>query len=330
MGKSFAELKKKLKGSIVVQFCPYKKQGDLDLEGLKENTKFILDFAKGDKDVVIMTNGSTSEFYANTLEQQQQLIKTTVEIVAGQVPVIAGVSQASVGSTLRMVRYAQEVGSDCALVVCPYYHHASKEGMYQYFKAIAEVVNIGIVVYNNPDVSGTLIPPDLMAKLSKIDNIIATKDNSPTAASYFWKAVSIDPEDMVLINGLGEVEYIASAAYGLKYQGFVNNFGNFAPHLPYAVYEAVEAGNFNQAMEALKKELPLLKVSAAIQSHRESISVFPEWLRASTTYITVGKLAMNLVGLNGGEYHPAQLPVEELTSDEKLEVKRALQEMHLL
>jgi 4-hydroxy-tetrahydrodipicolinate synthase len=202
--------------------------------------------------------------------------------------------------------------------------------MYQYFKTIAEAVNIGIVVYNNPDVSGTLIPPDLMTRLSKIDNIIATKDNSPTAASYFWKAVSIDPDDMVLINGLGEVEYIASAAYGFKYSGFVNNFGNFAPHLPYGVYEAVEAGNFKHAMEALKEELPLLRVSAAIQSRRESISVFPEWLRASTTYITIGKLAMNLLGLNGGEYQPAQLPMEELTTDEKMEVKRALQEMHLL
>jgi 4-hydroxy-tetrahydrodipicolinate synthase len=202
--------------------------------------------------------------------------------------------------------------------------------MYQYFKTVAEAANIGIVAYNNPDVSGTLMPPDLMAKLSRIDNIIASKDNSPTAASYFWKAVSIDPEDMVLLCGLGEVEYVAAAAYGLKYRGFVNNIGNFAPELPSAVYEAVESGNSNQAMEALERELPLLRVSAAIQSRRESISVFPEWLRASTTYITIGKLAMNLVGLKGGAYHPAQLPMEDLTDDEKQEVKHALQEMRLI
>ena len=112
-------------------------------------------------------------------------------------------------------------------------------------------MNIGIVVYNNPDVSGTLIPPDLMVRLSRIDNIIAAKDNSPTAASYFWKAVSIDPEDMVLINGLGEVEYVAAAAYGLQYRGFVNFIGNFAPQLPYNVYKAVKADDFVQAMEAL-------------------------------------------------------------------------------
>jgi 4-hydroxy-tetrahydrodipicolinate synthase len=330
VGKLFPELKKKLKGSVIVQFCPYTKQGDIDLEGLKENTKFILDFAKSGKDIVIMTNGSTSEFYANTLEQQQKVIKTTVETVAGQVPVIAGVSQAAAGLTIQMTRYAKEVGADCALVVCPYYHHASKEGMYQYFKAIAEAVNTGIVVYNNPDVSGTLIPPDLMARLSKIDNIIATKDNSPTAASYFWKTVSIDPQDMVLLNGLGEVEYVAAAAYGLKYRGFVNTIGNFAPQLPYAVYESVEANNFKQATEGLKRELPFLRVSAKIQSRRESISVFPEWLRSSTTYISIGKYAMNLIGLKGGTYHPAQLPVENLNADEKKEIKQALKEMSLI
>jgi 4-hydroxy-tetrahydrodipicolinate synthase len=330
MGKSFSELKKKMKGSVIVQLCPYTKNGDVDLEGLHENTRFILDFAKKDKDVVIMANGSSGEFYANTIEQQKQFIKTTVETVAGQVPVIAGVSQAAAGPTIQMARFAKEVGADCALVVSPYYNHASKEGTYQYFNTIAEAVDIGIVAYNNPDVSGLLIPPDLMARLAKIDNIIACKDNSPTAASYFWKAANIKQDDMVLLNGLGEVEYVAAAAFGLKYRGFVNTIGNFAPELPSVVYEAVESGDFKLAMKALERELPLLKVSAAISSRRESISVFPEWLRATTTYITIGKYAMNLVGLRGGVYHSAELPVENLTAEEKIEVKSALQEMRLI
>jgi 4-hydroxy-tetrahydrodipicolinate synthase len=330
MGKAFPELKKKLKGSVIVQLCPYTEQGDIDLGGLKENTRFILDFAKKGKDIVIFTNGSTGEFYANTVEEQKQCIKTTVETVAGRLPVIAGVSQAAAGLTIQMAQYAREVGADCAVVVSPYYNHASKEGIYQYFKTVAEAVDIGFVAYNNPDVSGLLIPPDLMAKLAKIDNIIACKDNSPTAASYFWKAATIDQDDMVLLNGLGEVEYVAAASYGFKYRGFVNTIGNYAPELPTSLYEAVESGDFKKAMEVLSKELPLLKVSSAIAGRRESISVFPEWLRATTTYITVAKHAMDLVGLKGGTYHRAELPVEDLTADEKKEVKRALQEMKII
>jgi 4-hydroxy-tetrahydrodipicolinate synthase len=330
MGKAFPELKKKLKGSVIVQLCPYTEQGNVDMDGLRENTRFILDFAKTGKDIAILTNGSTGEFYANTVEEQKQCIKTTVETVAGQLPVIAGVSQAAAGLTIQMARYAKEVGVDCALVVSPYYNHASKEGTYQYFKTIAGAVDIGIVAYNNPDVSGLLIPPELMARLAKIDNIIACKDNSPTAASYFWKAATIDQDDMVLLNGLGEVEYMAAASYGAKYRGFVNTIGNYAPEIPSSLYEAVESGDFKKAMEVLSRELPLLKVSSAIAGRRESISVFPEWLRATTTYISIGKYAMNLVGLKGGTYHPAELPVEDLAADEKKEVKRALQEMRLI
>ncbi|HSW58270.1 MAG TPA: dihydrodipicolinate synthase family protein [Dehalococcoidales bacterium] len=330
MGRLFPDVKKKLKGSVIVQLCPYTAHGNIDIEGLKENTRFILDFAKKGKDIVLLTNGSTGEFYANTVEEQKQVIKTTVETVAGRLPVIAGVSQASAGLTIQMARYAREVGADCALVVGPFYNHASKEGTYKYFQTIAGAVNIGIVAYNNPDVTGLLIPPDLMARLAGIDNIIACKDNSPTAASYFWKAATIDQDDMVLLNGLGEVEYIAAAAYGKKYRGFVNTIGNYAPELPSAVYEAVESGDFNKAMEALNRELPLLKVSSLISNRRESISVFPEWLRATTTYITIAKYAMILVGLTGGAYHSAELPVEELTAEEKLEVKRALREMKLI
>ncbi len=70
------EFKKRLKGIVPVQLCPYTKEGEVDIEGIKENTKFIVDFAKdGNKDVVLMTNGSTAEFYANTIEEQKGSLK---------------------------------------------------------------------------------------------------------------------------------------------------------------------------------------------------------------------------------------------------------------
>jgi 4-hydroxy-tetrahydrodipicolinate synthase len=325
------QFKKSLKGIVPVQICPYTRKGSVDIEGLKSNTEFIIDFAKdGNKDVVIMTNGSTTEFYANSIEEQKKIIKTVVETVAGRIPVVAGVSQAAARLTIEMARYAEEVGADCAMVVLPYYHHASKEGMYQYYKTVADAVKIGIMVYNNPDVSGTLIPSDLMARLAKIDNIVACKDNSPLAADYFFKALMIDSKDMVLISGLGEVTYVGAAAYGQKYKGFVSIIGNFAPAISYAVYEAVKEGDFKKAYEALKKTSPLGRVMAKARSRRESISVFPEWLRAPTMCLPVVKYAMDMAGLRGGPYHAGQLPMEDLTDQEKQELKEALKEMGVI
>jgi len=328
MAMSLDELKKRLKGIIPVQYCPYTKDRELDIAGLKKNTRFLVDFAKdGNKDVVLMTNGSTTECYANSIEEQKTVIKTVVETVGGEIPVVAGVSQAAAERTIELAKYAEEVGVDCIMMTPPYYHTASKEGLYQYYKTVAGAVKVGIMIYNNADVSGTLIPPDLMARLAKIENIIAVKDNATNAADYAFKALAIDPEDMVLINGLGEVHYIASAAYGYKYRGFVNFIGNFAPALSYAVYEAVEARDFKKALEALRKQLPIWNLLAKFNKKRESISVIPECLRSNYMYMGIGKAAMDIVGLHGG---PLRQPMEDLTDEEREELKAALKEMGVI
>ena len=328
MSMTLNELKRRLKGIIPVQYCPYTKNNELDVEGLKRNTQFLVDFAKsGNKDVVIMTNGSTTEFYANSIEEQRRVIKTVVDTVDGKVPVVAGVSQTGTEDTIEMAKYAEEVGADCAMVVLPYYHTPTKEGMYRYYKEVANAVNIGIMIYNNPDVSGALIPPDLMARLSKIDNIVATKDNATNAADYAFKALTIDPEDMVLLNGQGEIHYVASAAYGLRYKGFVTFLANFAPSLSYEVYEAVREENFKKAYEALKKQLPLWGLHPKFMSRRQSISIIPECLRTNYMYMGIGKAALDLVGLSGG---PLRLPMEDLTDEEKQELKEVLGEIGVI
>ena len=325
MTMTLDELKKRLKGIVPVQFCPYTKDKELDVEGLRKNTQFLVDFAKGDnKDVVVMTNGSTTECYANSLEEQKTVIKTVVDTVGGSIPVVAGVSQAAAERTIELAKYTEDVGADCAMMTPPYYHPASKEGTYQYCKAVAEAVNIGIMIYNNADVSGTLVPPDLMARLAKIENIIAVKDNATNAADYAFKALTIESEDMVLLNGLGEIHYVGAAAYGIRYKGFISFLANFAPSLSYEVYEAVESGDFKKALEALRKQLPIWNLLVKFNRKRESISVIPECLRTNYMYMGVGKAAMDLVGLHGG---PLRLPMENLSDEERQELRVVLKEV---
>lgn len=325
MTMTLDELKKRLKGIVPVQFCPYTKDKQLDVEGLRKNTQFLVDFAKGDnKDVVVMTNGSTTECYANSLEEQKTVIKTVVDTVGGSIPVVAGVSQAAAERTIELAKYAEDVGADVAVMTPPYYHSPSKEGMYQYCKAVAEAVNIGIMIYNNADVSGTLVPPDLMARLAKIENIIAVKDNATNAADYAFKALTIESEDMVLLNGLGEIHYVGAAAYGIRYKGFISFLANFAPSLSYEVYEAVESGDFKKALEALRKQLPIWNLLVKFNRKRESISVIPECLRTNYMYMGVGKAAMDLVGLHGG---PLRLPMENLSDEERQELRVVLKEV---
>ena len=97
--------------------------------------------------------------------------------------------------------------------------------------------------------------------------------------------------------------------------------------MSYAVYEAVEAGNFKGALEALRKLLPLLGLLPKFNKKRESISIIPECLRENYMYMSIGKAAMDLVGLRGG---PLRLPMEDLTDEEKQEPKEALEEMGVI
>ncbi len=331
MGMVPEEFRKKCKGIIPVQYCPYTKGGaSIDIDALKRNTQFLVDFAKkGNKDVVLMTNGSTTEFYANTIEEQQLVIKAVVDTVSGTIPVIAGVSEAGTAKAVKMAQYAEEAGVDCVMVVLPYYHTPFKEGLFQHYRTIAEAVDIGIMVYNNPDVSGAIIDPQLMARLAKINNIVALKDNTPIVGEYFFKTLLIEPEDMALMNGLGEIGYLASAAYGLRYKGFVTFIGNFAPQLSYELYEAVEKErDFIKAQQALLKLAPIWELVVKWSARQPASSLIPPGYRTSYAYMGLGKAAMDLVpGLYGG---PLRLPMQDITDEEKKELKEVLKKLHLL
>jgi 4-hydroxy-tetrahydrodipicolinate synthase len=319
---------KRCKGIVPVQFCPYMSSGELDVEGLRANTEFLVEFAvNGHRDFVLMTNGSTTEFYANTVEEQKTVIKTVVETVDRRVPVVAGASHSGTRETVKMAKFVEEAGADCVLVVPPYYHTPTKEGLFQHYKQVADSIKIGVMVYNNPAVSGQLIDPNLTLRLSKIENIVALKDNSPDAADYAWKAAWIDPEDMVLLNGFGEMHYLASAAYAYRYKGFVTSIGNYAPSASYDVYKAASVGEFEKAMKALERLLPINDLIGKFMKRRESPSIIPSILRGNYMYMSVGKAAMDLVGLHGGPLRP---PMEDLTKEEKEELRRVLQQTDII
>ena len=319
--------KKKCKGIFPVHFCPYTKRGEIDVDGLKQNIQYLLDFAKGGKDLSIMTNGSTAECYANSVEEQKTVIKTVVDYVDGRVPVIAGTSQAGTKETIKMTKYAEEQGADCAMIVLPYYHRPTSEGMYRHYKEIAESVKISIMIYNNPDVSGALIGPDLMSRLSKIDNIAALKDNSPIANHFFFNSVMTDPNDMVLLNGRGEIDYVGAAAFGFRYKGVVSYSSNFAPSLTYDVYDAVMKKDLEKAQTALERMLPLFNILGKFKERRPDISVLAPAYSTNLMFMSVGKAGLDLVGLNGGKL---KLPLEDLEVKEINELREVLEQMGVI
>ncbi|GAI14279.1 unnamed protein product, partial [marine sediment metagenome] len=254
-----SDLKKAMKGVDIVQTTPFNKDGSLDLEGMRVNTRWLLERTAG-KDFIFTPVGSTGEFYAVSDDERKAVIKMVVEEVKGKNVIMAGAAQAGTRETIKMCQYAEYVGADGVQVVLPYYHPPMEEGMYQHYKQIAESVgkDFGIMVYNNPAVSGSWIKPPLMARLSKMPNIIMVKENTPSIMDYYAMQRAVDPEDTVILCGLGELMFSFEAVYGCP--GFISGMANFAPELSYSVYEAAAARDFNKVAEIINSLAPLFQL----------------------------------------------------------------------
>ena len=318
------ELKDKIKGIIHLVVSPFDEDGQLDEKALRKSLEFTINALKG-QDAVFLTTGSTAEFYAMTDEECKKAIAVAVEEVAGKFPVIAGTGRPGTKLTIKMSQYAQQAGADGVLVVSPYYQPPTKEGLFRHFKEVAENIDIGIMIYNNPVTSKLWIPPELMARLSKIENIVADKENTTNALAYYWMQKAVDPKDMVIICGIGQLMYTFCALYGCP--GFVTEFANFAPDTAISFYEAAQQRDFDKLTQLADKIAPYQQFLAELVRRRSAIPIILSPYISSSElpfYQTVIKAAMSLIGLPGGAVRE---PMENLTDEEKKELRKVLENM---
>ncbi len=329
-----SDLKKTMKGIFVVQMTPFNKDGSLDLEGMRANTRWLLQRMSG-KDFVFVPEGSNGEVYAQSEDEWKAVIRMVVEEVNGKNPVIAGAGLAGTQETIKRCQYAESVGADGVLVILPYYMVPEEEGMYQHYKQVAESINIGVVLYNNPSVSGSWVRPPLMAKLAKIPNFIAIKENTSSIISFrlMQKAVG---RDAVVLCGRGEEIFPFEAPLGCP--GFVSFVANFAPELSYSMYEAAVARDFDKVTEIADSLSPFFKDPEIVRCMAPDSSFIVKVTanHGPTTGVTGGggamqfamiKAAMDMIGLRGGE---VRLPLVGLNEEEKAELGSILRAMKIV
>jgi 4-hydroxy-tetrahydrodipicolinate synthase len=326
--RTLKELKARMKGVNVVQLTPFNQDGSLDLQGMRANTRWLAERAAG-KDFIFTPVGSTGEFYAMSDEECKAVIKAVVEETDRRAVIMAGAGRAGTLETIKLCQYAQSVGADGAQVILPYYHIPEEEGMYLHYKQICENVdpNFGIIVYNNPDVSGSWIKPHLMQKITKLPNVIGIKENIANFGSYLEMRRAVDPNDAAIFCGIGEVMYSVEALFGCD--GIVSGNANFCPDLVYSLYEAASAKDFIKVTEKVYQLLPIFDfVRKLLVNHGPATNV-PGYGGAQAGFMLIGarKAVMDMLGLKGG---PPRLPLVGLTEEEKGELRRVLEGMKLI
>ncbi len=315
------DLKKAMKGVVIVNTTPFNKDGSLDLEGMRANTRWLLERTAG-KDFVFNPTGSTGEFYAMSDDECKAVIKAIVEEVNGKQPVFVGAGRAATPETIKMCQYAQSAGADGVLVILPYYFVPTEDGMYQHYKQVAESVDIAVIVYNYPAVSGSWIRPGLMARLARIPNIIAVKENTPNLISYIQMRRAVDPKDATILCGLGEQMFSYEAVHGCP--GFVSSYANFVPEYSHSIYEAAAAGDFDKMDKIINSLAPFSGfIGKVTASHGPSTGVSG----GAVMFVSVIKAAMDIIGLRGGE---VRLPLVGLTDEEKAELGNILKDLKIV
>jgi 4-hydroxy-tetrahydrodipicolinate synthase len=250
MSLSPSEMREKVKAAVIVQGTPFNEDRSLDLEGLRANTRFLVERCRGQR-FVLVPAGSTGEAYALSDEERLKIIETVIETTAGALPVVAGTAAAGTEQTIALSKAAEKAGADGVQVVLPYYHVPSEEGLYRHFARLGNALRIGVMIYNNPAVSKLWIPPHLMARCAEHPNIVADKENTPDVALYKAMRDAIDPAKMTVLCGLGDLQFAYEAALGCP--GFVTWTANLAPELSLALLEAADACDFQQIRQIISK-----------------------------------------------------------------------------
>lgn len=159
-------------GSLVALVTPFQ-NGKVDYPTLEELVEFHL--ASGTDGLVPV--GTTGECPTLSHEEHKKVVETVVKTAGGKIPVIAGAGSNSTAEAIELSVYAKKIGADATLQVCPYYNKPTQEGFFAHFSAIAEEVDLPIVLYNIPGrCGGDGLATDTIEKLSKHENIVAIKE----------------------------------------------------------------------------------------------------------------------------------------------------------
>ena len=238
------------KGAIVAIVTPFK-NGQIDEEALRELIEFqIVNGTDG-----IVPCGTTGESATLSHEEHDRVIEITINAVKKRVPVIAGTGSNSTAEALRLTAHAYKAGADAALIVCPYYNRPTQEGLYQHFKTIAENVPIPIMPYNIPSRTGVNLMPEMVAKLSKIKNIVGIKEASGSI-KQMSDIIDLCSEDFVVLSG-DDIFTLPLLAMGGA--GIISVVSNVVPSDMAGLVDAFAAGDLATAKKLHHKMSALIE-----------------------------------------------------------------------
>ena len=193
----------------------------------------------------VVPMGTTGESASLSLDEHKRVVELCVQVAAGRIRVIAGAGSSATDKAIELVRFAKTVGADGALVVTPYYNRPSQQGLALHFEAIAEAVQLPVLLYNVPGRTGVDLSNETVARLAAHPNIVGIKDATGDLSRISWMRANINGQ-FDLISG-DDPSYLGYHAHGGV--GVISVTSNVAPEGMVALHEAAAAGDYATARD---------------------------------------------------------------------------------
>jgi 4-hydroxy-tetrahydrodipicolinate synthase len=248
--------------------------------------------------------GTTGECPTLSHEEHERVIAVVCQHAAGRIKVMAGTGSNSTTEAIRLTKFAKSVGADGAMMVAPYYNKPTQEGFYQHYRAVAEAVELPIILYNIPGRTAKNIEPETIARLAELPTIVAIKEATG----------SMDQASQVLASSrltvLSGDDSLTLPLLSMGAGGVVSVVGNIVPKDMLALLRAFQQGDLAEAQ----------------RRHFQLFALCRDLLGVATNPIPI-KAAMRLLGRDTGEL---RLPLTPLNETEERKLRQTLTNYGLL
>jgi 4-hydroxy-tetrahydrodipicolinate synthase len=299
------EVKPLLVGVNNIQFTPFKSATEIDEEALRDNTRFMIENGLVAGRGIQVIGGSNGEGFSLSMEEYKRLIDVVIDEAAGRVPICVGCVRAATEPVIRIAEYAEEAGADCIMVLAPhYYPNCRPDVVYAHFKSIADATRIGIMVYNNPTVTGQDLSIDLLCRLGEIENIVAIKECTSSMAKLRQVIYRLKDRFAIIPNA---TRYLMPFDYQLGAVGFITIYGNIDPAYALEMHDVCATGDFERAQEMWANALGLSEFL---------------YMGGYDRLTALGKEMARLAGRPMGSYE--RLPIRRASEEDRLKLRQLM------
>jgi 4-hydroxy-tetrahydrodipicolinate synthase/2-dehydro-3-deoxy-phosphogluconate/2-dehydro-3-deoxy-6-phosphogalactonate aldolase len=281
-------------GIIPPTLTAFNADGSLDLGRTRWHINYVIDGGVHG----VFPCGTMGEGPLLAFDEKVQVIAAVVQAAGERVPVLAGVGCPSTHETLRLAREAEREGADAVIVVTPYYYAPNEDGVLAHYQAVAEAVDIPVLVYHIPSRTGNRLPLGLLPRLKEIPDVVGLKDSSGDV-SWLQSAMALAPKWRFFV-GSDTLLYVG---FSLGVNGAVSGVANLFPQLVVALYDAARTGDWQRARE----------LQATVMGVRDAVRAGP--------YLSGMKAGLRTLGHDIGD---PRLPMVGMSAEQEETLRKQL------